>query len=87
MAIEDPEETELRLVALQNARTILLARERADEELRRTKDALRESQERLTIALAAADTGTFRWTFASNTIEWDVNFGRLLGARVRATAR
>jgi len=44
-------------VAFQNASSILLARQRADEELFRTKEALRESQERLTAALTAADAG------------------------------
>ena len=57
----DDEEQLLRSVALQNASSILLARQRAEEELLRTKEALRESQERLTAALTAAGTGTFRW--------------------------
>ena len=47
----DDEEQLLRSVALQNANSILLARQRAEEELLRTKEALRESQERLTAAL------------------------------------
>ena len=61
VATLDDEEQLLRSVALQNANSILLARQRAEEELLRTKEALRESQERLTAALTAAGTGTFRW--------------------------
>jgi signal transduction histidine kinase/ActR/RegA family two-component response regulator len=43
------------------------------------REALRESQERLTAALAAAATGTFRWVFASGTAEWDEMIGPLFG--------
>ena len=74
------EETELRSVALQNAHSIMLARQRAEDELVQTKEALRESQERLRAALGAAGTGTFRWNLQTNAIEWDENFDRLLGA-------
>ena len=79
MAILDDEESLLRSVALQNANSILLARQRAEEELLRTKEALRESQERLTAALTAAGTGTFRWNIQTNTVEWDGNLDRLFG--------
>jgi PAS domain S-box-containing protein len=75
----DDEEQQLRSVALQNATHILLARQRAEDELLRTKEALRESQERLTAALTAAGTGTFRWNVQTNTVEWDGNLNRLLG--------
>jgi PAS domain S-box-containing protein len=78
MAGQD-EHSLLRSVALQNASTILLARQRAEEELLRTKEALRESQERLRVALAAAGTGTFRWDLNTNTVEWDGNLDRLFG--------
>ncbi len=79
MASPDDEQQLLRSVALQNANSILLARQRAEEELLRTKEALRESQERLTAALTAAGTGTFRWNFRTNEVEWDGNMGRLFG--------
>ncbi len=79
MAILDDEEPLLRSVALQNAKSILLARQRAEEELIRTKDALRESQERLTAALTAAGTGTFRWSLSTNLVEWDGNLDLLFG--------
>ena len=75
----DDEERLLRVVALQNAASILRARQRAEEELLRTKDALRESQERLTAALTAAGTGTFRWNVRTNAVEWDENIDRLFG--------
>ena len=75
----DEEEQLLRSVALQNAHSILLARERAEAELLEAREALRESQERLTAALAAASTGTFRWVFASGTAEWDEMIGPLFG--------
>jgi PAS domain S-box-containing protein len=78
----DDEDQLLRSVALRNANSILLARQRAEEELVRTKDALRQSQERLTAALSAAGTGTFRWDIPSNTLEWDGNLDRLFGLRL-----
>jgi signal transduction histidine kinase/CheY-like chemotaxis protein len=40
--VTDDEETQLRSVALQNAQTILAARQRAEHELRRTKEALED---------------------------------------------
>ena len=73
------EAQQLKSVALQNAHSILLARQRAEEELVRTKDALRESQERLRAALRAAGTGTFRWNISTRTLEWDSNLDRLFG--------
>src|SRR5688572_28597265 len=78
---EEPDEEEqlLRSVALRNAHSILLARERAESELLEARKAFRESQERLRAALAAASTGTFRWVFASGTTEWDEMIGPLFG--------
>lgn len=79
MSTLDHEDDLLRSVALQNASSILLARQRAEEELLRTKEALRQSQERLTAALSAAGTGTFRWDVRSDHIEGDSNLTRLFG--------
>jgi PAS domain-containing protein len=79
MAPMEDEDGLLRSVALQNASAILLARQRAEEELERTKEALRESQERLTAALSAAATGTFRWNIQTHRVEWDGNLDRLFG--------
>ena len=86
MATLDDEDDLLRSVALQNAHSILLARQRAEEELLRTREALRESQERLTAALAAAGTGTFRWDVRTNRIHWDGNLSRLFGLSTDAAS-
>ncbi|CAN5718319.1 ATP-binding protein [soil metagenome] len=75
----DDEDELLRSVALQNANSILLARQRAEQELLRTREDLRESQERLRAALTAAGTGTFRWNIPANTVELDGNLDRLFG--------
>jgi PAS domain S-box-containing protein len=87
MAALDDEEQLLRSVALRNASSILAARQRAEEELIRTKEALRESQERLTAALTAAGTGTFRWNIPTNVVEWDGNLGRLFGLQPEGVAQ
>ena len=81
MAEPDPEEPLLRSVALQNAQSILQARERAEGELVETREALRQSQERLNAALAASHIGTFRLDFAANTVEWDANLGPIFGVQ------
>jgi PAS domain S-box-containing protein len=87
VAILDDEDKLLRSVALQNANAILLARQRAEEELLRTKEALRESQERLNAALTAAGTGTFRWNIQTNAVESDGNLGRLFGLAASETTQ
>ena len=79
MAIADDEDRLLRSVALQNANSIQLARQRAEEELLRTQEALRESQARLKAALRAAGTATFRWNTQTNVVEWDGNLDQLFG--------
>jgi PAS domain S-box-containing protein len=57
----------------------------AHDELVRTREALRENQERLRAALSAAGTGTFRWNTRTNTIDWDGNLGGLFGLEGQAT--
>ena len=57
MARLDDEEQRLRSVALQNANSILLARQRAEEDLLRTEQALRESEERLRAIFNQAAVG------------------------------
>ncbi len=79
METPDDEDGLLRSVALQNASAIQRARQTAEHELLRTREALRESQERLTAALTAAGTGTFRWNVQTSTVEWDGNLDRLFG--------
>ena len=75
----DREEELLRSVALQNANSILLARQRAEDELLRAKEALRESRERLQAALSAAGTGTFRWNIQTGALDCDENLIGLVG--------
>ena len=79
MTTLDDEDKRLRSVALRNADSILRARQQAEEELLQTREALRESRERLQAALTAAGTGTFRWHLQSNIVEWDGNLDRLFG--------
>jgi PAS domain S-box-containing protein len=83
----DEEEKLLRSVALQNADRIQAARLRAHEELLRTREALRENQERLRAALSAAGTGTFRWNMRTNAIDWDGNLGGLFGLEAGPTTQ
>jgi PAS domain S-box-containing protein len=84
--IEENEDELLRSVAFQNAKSILLARQRAEEELIRTQEALRQSEERLKAALTAAGTGTFRWDIRQDTVRWDGNLDRMLGLRTDRSA-
>lgn len=84
----DDQEPRLRAAALQNARSNRQARERAEHELVERREALRLSQERLTAALHAASTGTFRWVFATATAEWDETLGPIFAtARARDRGR
>ncbi len=87
MSTLDDEDRLLRSVALQNAHSILVARQRAEEELLRTREALRQSEERLLAALTAAATGTFRWNIQTNIVEWDGNLDRLFGLESSRTAQ
>ncbi len=48
-------------------------------ELKRSEDALRESEERLRLALSAADMGAWRWVPATNSDTRDGSFNRILG--------
>lgn len=61
MAANQDEGELLRSVALQNANSIRIARQRAEQELIRTKEALRESAERLQLALSAGHLGDWSW--------------------------
>ena len=49
--------------------------------------ALRESEERRSAALAASETGTFRWDLGTNALDWDENLDRLFGLEPGHTAR
>lgn len=48
-------------------------------ERREAERALHESRERLQAALSASDTGTYRWEFGKDIVEWDENVYRLWG--------
>jgi PAS domain S-box-containing protein len=48
---------------------------------------LLESQERLTAALAASGTGTFRWDIVNDTLDWDEQLDHLFGLPPGKTAR
>ena len=54
---------------------------------RDAENALRESAERLRAALAASETGTFRWDMRSNEVEWDDALDRLFGLSPGHTVR
>ena len=84
MATDDEEEKLLRSVALQNAQSILLARQRAERELLQAKEALelktlelseanrrlRENEARYRTALAAGRMGTWETDFVTRTRRW-----------------
>jgi PAS domain-containing protein len=84
MPSDDDEEKQLRSVALRNAQSILLARQRADRELLRSKEALerkteelseanrqlRENEARYRTALAAGRMGTWETDFVTRTRRW-----------------
>jgi PAS domain S-box-containing protein len=68
VAEREDEEALLRSAALQNARTILIARQRAESETHQAKEALRESAERLQLALSAGRLGDWSWNISDDTI-------------------
>ena len=49
--------------------------------------AVLERDERLRAALAASQTGTFRWDIESGALDWDENLDRLFGLEPGRTAR
>jgi PAS domain S-box-containing protein len=57
------------------------------EELERERARLREREERLTAALVASGTGTFRWNILTNELDWDDALDRLFGLEPGVTAR
>jgi PAS domain S-box-containing protein len=84
MSSDDEEEKQLRSVALQNAQSILQARQRADRELLQSKEALerktaelseanrqlRDNEARYRTALAAGRMGTWETDFVTRTRRW-----------------
>nr|MBA2321974.1 PAS domain S-box protein [Deltaproteobacteria bacterium] len=71
------EEDLLRSVALQNARVVLHARQRAERELLEAKEALRETAERLQVALSAGHLGYWSWDAASDTVTLSADAARI----------
>ena len=79
MAKLDDEEQLLRSVALQNANSIQLARQRAEEELLRTKEALRENEERLRAIFNQAAVGITVASLDGNFLDMNRKFSEILG--------
>jgi len=75
----DDEEQRLRSVALQNASTILLARQRAEQELLRTQQALRESEERLRAIFNQAAVGIAVAALDGHFVDMNRKFSDVLG--------
>ena len=56
-------------------------------ERKQAEQALREQEERLSAALWASATGTYRWDIRTNVVDWDENLNRLFGLPQGATVR
>ena len=78
MSAQD-EEALLRSVALQNAQSILLARQRAEQELLSTKEVLRETAERLQFALGAARLGDWSWDVRTDLVNLGPRAAEIFG--------
>lgn len=52
---------------------------RSAAERRRFEESLRDREERLSSALMASQTGTFRWHIATDVLEWDESLRRIFG--------
>ena len=79
MAEPEDEDALLRSAALQNARAILLARQRAEEELLRTKQALSDSEERLRAMFNHAAVGIAVAALDGRFVEMNRKFTDILG--------
>ena len=79
MAEESTEEELLRSVALQNARSILLARERAERELVAAREELRQVANRLKLALDAGHLGDWTWETATDELVLGPRAAELFG--------
>ncbi|MGH8028730.1 MAG: PAS domain S-box protein [Arenimonas sp.] len=82
---EQGEEDLLRSVALQNAQSILAARQRAEEALLEAQSELRESREMLRSALGASGAGAFRWQPDADLFVLGENLRAMLGQPLSVT--
>ena len=73
------EDDRLRASALQNAQAIHAARQRAEDDLFKAREALRETAERLTLALEAGRLGDWSWEAKSDRITVGPNAAAVLG--------
>jgi len=78
---KETEDDLLRSVALQNAKSILLARNRAEKDLLAAKDELRESANRLQLALDAGNLGAWTWLAATDELTMAPRAAELFGVR------
>jgi PAS domain S-box-containing protein len=78
-AARDREEELLRAVALQNAQSILAARRRAEDELVRTREALRVNEERLRAVFNQAAVGMAVASLDGRFVEINRKFADVLG--------
>ncbi|MGQ0763854.1 MAG: PAS domain S-box protein [Acidobacteriota bacterium] len=86
MKTDENEERLLRLVALENARSVRLTRDRVEQELARTRDALQKSEMWLRMALKNADLGVWRADLSTGLGTRDASVNRILGlAAVEST--
>ncbi len=68
MTLEKEEEEELRALALESVRSIAHARKKAEEDLLRVQQELRDSARRLELALAAAQLGDWTWDATNDLV-------------------
>jgi PAS domain S-box-containing protein len=84
--VDEDEQGLLRSVALKNAESILIARQRAERELLATKEALerttrelRQGAERLQLALAAGTLGDWSWDSRTDLFSFGTRAAEILG--------
>src|SRR3954467_203084 len=68
MQDSNDEENRLRSVALQNARSIFIARQRTEEAKAQAQEQLREAASRLQLALAAGQLGDWSWDASADLV-------------------
>src|SRR6185295_5458590 len=76
---ENEEENLLRSVALQNARSIFLARQRTEEVNAQAQEQLREAASRLQLALAAGQLGDWSWDASADLVTFGPRAAEIFG--------